>query len=467
MAGAQLPHNSCKHGSIENLSDDLLLRIFHIVLDSDYWEEIEDSEDEGWHEGRDPLTALGILPVVCRRFHRLINEAGCLWERVRICSIQGEKALSLFSRSGSHNNKRTEWMRIVYIDLGVYFPDICEADGGCAWVDDRFVGLLQENCPNLEKLSLVQSLEVYEESMELSQPTFFLPSLRSLTIQGAHKMESIDLACPSLETLSIRNAFNLHTISHVEVQLNSVDLTNTVIKENTLQSFLAMTGETATSFAIGIDDAATNFLKRMMDDGAIKENEPIRIRSGTLSMFATFLPKLEKLSLSGDSIVPLAFKLTNLAPIAKGCPRLESLTLIDVVGSSITSWEGPIHPDNQTEAAFWAGANGSKFSSLKSLRMKGCHPQAYTLRKLPVMCPNLEESEVVFPRDMIYRWQEPQLDSFSIVEGLKLHCPELKRFYVTRYHFKASKETGVKAFDSEEWDKHSWQWVDGPRFGWV
>jgi hypothetical protein len=48
MAGAQF---LCKHGSIENLSDDLLLRIFHVVLDSDYWEEIEDSENEGWHEG--------------------------------------------------------------------------------------------------------------------------------------------------------------------------------------------------------------------------------------------------------------------------------------------------------------------------------------------------------------------------------------------------------------------------------
>jgi hypothetical protein len=84
-----------------------------------------------------------------------------------------------------------------------------------------------------------------------------------------------------------------------------------------------------------------------------------------------------------------------------------------------------------------------------------------------MMCPNLEDLEVVFPPDMIYRWQEPQLDSFSIVEDLKLHCPKLKRFYVTRHHFKASKETGFETFDCEEWDEHRWQWVGGPRLGWV
>jgi hypothetical protein len=163
----------------------------------------------------------------------------------------------------------------------------------------------------------------------------------------------------------------------VKVQLKSLDLTNTVIKDSTLQSFFAMTGETITSFAVGIEDAPTDFLKRMMDDGMIEENEPIRISAGTLSMFATFLPKLEKLKLSGDSLVPLAFKLTDLAPIAKGCPRLESLTIdVGESMSSITSWEGPIHPDNQTKAAFWVRANDSKFSSLKSLRMEGGHPQA-------------------------------------------------------------------------------------------
>jgi hypothetical protein len=40
---------------------------------------------------------------------------------VSICSIQGEKALSLFSRSGFDSTKQTEWMREVYIDLEINF----------------------------------------------------------------------------------------------------------------------------------------------------------------------------------------------------------------------------------------------------------------------------------------------------------------------------------------------------------
>lgn len=337
-----------------------------------------------------------------------------------------------------------------------------------SWFDDSVVDLLHQCCPNLAQLSVCffESDLFGQEGRGFCKLKFHFSELQYLDISGAQKLESVYLACPKLAILKVTGVCKLRSLKlrqNTDLQLRHVDLTSTFIKDTTLERFLQRVGERLTSLNLGVSALILNedyVFESMMEENFLREEDFAPVTPGTLLLVAKYVPKLEKLVLQGNNIVPLAFNLRDLAPLANGCVRLMSLTIEDDTNRSEVFTGGPGHNEHDWRA-YWVATGGAKFSSLASFRMDG-GSSSYVMRTLPPMCPNLVDMEVVFAPNQRYNGyfdhNKPKLSTDPLALSFREHCPLLKSMSITRYRLVGKvKATVEELHDLEDRDEKRWQ----------
>ncbi|XP_032220403.2 F-box/LRR-repeat protein 7 [Nematostella vectensis] len=116
---------------LSNVTDFLLLKIFHFL----------------------PIKSRLSLRCVCWKWYQLLFDFS-IWQKINL----GDD-LELLS-SGRCFEFFTEW--IFYFGARVQEVDV----GGVAWVDDRMVVLIAQNCPNLKRLDLKACFKVTDASLK-------------------------------------------------------------------------------------------------------------------------------------------------------------------------------------------------------------------------------------------------------------------------------------------------------------
>lgn len=457
----------------DTLPDNLVVICFQNVLDMPYYEAFKRKYGSFPHNCGHQFPQLevdkkplGILAQVCKRFRTLVDDE-VLWEEVRLI-VREETDLSIFS--GGMQTRRTEWIRKLEIlveeiwEPEAQVPELIES---AEWFDERVVDLVNHNCPNLEDLTIqfAAPFLFLEKGKGLCKLSLHLPKLTKLRVDGAQKLESIYLACPQLEALSITGICKLQSLDlqrNSALQLNSVGFSNEFIQKEVLQSFFGKAGKSVNSLRLGVSDGSwdseKDVMKEMLGESFVKLSDLAPITSQILNLVSEHMPKLECLSLHGNELVPLAFRLNDLAPLAKGCPNLKRLALHDNLPSESNSNVVSCAPGNYNfDHTYWNATGGAKFSSLKQFRMEGASSHSFALQTLPAMCPNLERVEVVYARHDWYNFGKPEVSENPLALVLKDHCMLLDKFYATRLRFLATASCIQEPSDPDLRDEQIWQ----------
>jgi hypothetical protein len=354
----------------ETLPDNLILSCFQKVLDQQSYEVYE--KKHGRYPDMFPYSfpeldtdkkPLAMLAQVCKSFRALADDE-ILWEGVRLL-VRQESNLSFF-RGGMHI-RRTEWIwkLELHVEEDWEVVGIMNEIESAEWFDERVVDLVHHNCPNLEDLTItfIEPSLYSEEGKGLVNLSLHLPKLIKFRIDGAQKLDSIYLACPKLESLSITGICKLRCLDlqrNSALQLRTVNFTNVFIPEQVLQSFIERAGKSIISFSLrvwnGVDNSNKFIMEGMQQDSW---GEPPFLESSDLSpivpkilaLMGLHMPQLESLSLDGNELVPLAFRLNDLAPLAKGCPKLRSLAIRDI-GVPSTNVTSVAH-GQQIDHTYW------------------------------------------------------------------------------------------------------------------